>query len=87
MPPGRVIRKNAVIRDHIECAQVLLMSIAVDIDEVAIRIDQAIKRTHIVRDVLQPSQDRLEGIRSDLATIQDELSQTWRDGQANKWNE
>lgn len=79
--------KNAdrIERDLIEEAQALLLTAAIDLDEVALRVQQARRRTRLVEDTLEPAAKRLERIREDLRLARHDLSQAWEEGQSKKW--
>lgn len=72
-------------RDQIEGALVGLHTLIVDIDEVSMRINQAISRTPLVSPVLEPAVKRAALIRAHLSTLHTELSEYWRTGQSRRW--
>lgn len=63
----------------------LIHAMLVDVDELAIRNEQAMQRTTLVVPVLEPAVDRLVQLRSSLRTCQRELSEVWADGEAERW--
>jgi ABC-type transporter Mla subunit MlaD len=67
-------------RDHIEQALAHMAGILTDLDEVILRNRQAVRRTDLVKDVLDPALARLVGIQHELEEAQDELVQAWRAG-------
>jgi hypothetical protein len=72
-------------RDHIETAQAELIILLRDVDEVILRTRQAIRRTPLVSDVLQPSMDRLAEIKDSLCCVQEHINSAWQDGEKVKW--
>ncbi len=81
----KVTNANKVERDLIEEAQALLLTAAIDLDEVALRVQQARRRTRLVEDTLAPASQRIERIREDLRLARHDLSQAWEEGQSKKW--
>ena len=55
------------------------------LEEVALRLDQAVCRAAQDTSVLQPAIDRLAQVRVRLAVLRSRLGQYWRDGQAHRW--
>lgn len=84
---GRLTDEARRMRDELETAQALLLCCAVDLDEVALRIRQAVRRTPLVGDVLSPALQRIDRIHADLCQAQIELHLTWNEKQAKKWKE
>lgn len=82
---GRISDDRKTERDHLEEAQVLLLTISIDLDEVSLRIRQAIRRTRIVEDVLNPAVERLDQVHDDLQRMQRDLRSSWEEGQRKKW--
>jgi hypothetical protein len=82
---GRLSDQARQLRDELETAQAILLTCAVDLDEVTLRIRQAMRRTPLVGDVLRPALKRVERIHQDLELAQSELSKTWKEKQARKW--
>ena len=84
---GNLKSEARLLRDELETAQAILLTCAVDLDEVTLRIRQAMRRTPLVGDVLSPALKRLERIHKDLSLMQSTLSKTWTKKQARKWKE
>ena len=82
---GRLTDQARRMRDELETAQAILLGVSVDLDEVALRIRQAMRRTPLVGDVLGPALRRVERIHAGLRQAQCELSKNWNDEQARKW--
>lgn len=73
-------------RDQVEDALASLYRVLVDLDELSLRIDQAIRRASVVSPVLVPAQERLCQVRERLAALQDDLGAYWSAGQAHRWD-
>lgn len=82
---GNLTDEARRMRNELETAQAILLCCAVDLDEVALRIRQAMRRTPLVGDVLSPALRRVERIHADLCQAQVELGKTWDQEQARKW--
>lgn len=82
---GRVKNANVVERDHIEAAQAALCGLLVSVDECILRNQQAMRRTGVVVEVLEPAVVRMEMLRAELRVVQRELSAAWVEGQQRKW--
>ncbi len=78
-------KDDRIERDLLEEAQTLLLTASVDLDEVALRVRQAIRRTRLVADVLDPASERIERVRGDLKLIRQDLSEVWRERNQKKW--
>ena len=85
MPKGRIAERGLIERDHLETAQAILLTVSVDLDEVALRVQQSIRRTRLVADVLDPATRRIDEIRSELSQAHDELKQCWEVRHEEKW--
>ncbi len=72
-------------RDPIEDALAALWRMLVDIDELEVRMAQAIYRSATVHPVLSPAQERLAQMRTRLANMHTDLSAYWSAGQAHRW--
>jgi hypothetical protein len=84
---SRVKGCNAVARDRIEAAQAHLVGMLVNIDELILRNQQAMRRSGVVVEVLEPAVKRLERMRHELRLAQKELNAAWVEGQNRKWEE
>jgi len=63
----------------------MLIGLILDVDEVIVRNQQAIRRTGLVDEVLSPAVERLEEMRDNLSLAQRELGIVWKDWQAGRW--
>lgn len=72
-------------RDQIEEAIAVCMAISQDMAEVAIRIEQAVKRASLVSPVLLPALERVRGVRIRVEQLHADLAEYWRTGQACRW--
>lgn len=72
-------------RDQIEEALAVLHIVLVDVDELHVRIEQAIHRTPLVLPVLAPALKRVGEIQAHVSTLRDGLASYWRMGQARRW--
>lgn len=82
---GRVGAEGRIERDHLETAQAALVGVLVMISEVTMRNQQAIRRSKLVEDVLQPSVERLSEVGDELRLVQREIGAAWSEGQSRKW--
>lgn len=85
MKPGRVPIVGAHRRDRVELALTLLHMMIMDVDELIVRNTQAMDRASCVCLVLEPAQERLIEMRSEIELMQRELHGVWRDGQDDRW--
>ncbi len=72
-------------RDPIEDALASLYRAMADMDELSLRIDQAMRRAAVVSPVLMPAQERLHQVRERLASMRSELGAYWSAGQSRRW--
>ena len=72
-------------RDVIEDAIASLYRVLLDIDELALRLDQAIRRAAVVAPVLHPAQERLAQVRGRVAGLHASLGAYWSAGQSRRW--
>lgn len=82
---SRVKGSNAAERDHIETAQAMLCGMLANLDECILRNQQAMRRTGVVVEVLEPAIVRMEMLRAELRVVQRELREAWLKGQAKRW--
>jgi len=82
---GRLRKNDTSERDNIETAQAALSGMLVHVDECILRSHQAMQRSSLVIDVLEPAIRRLEAIRSELRLAQKSLNAVWLKGQERKW--
>jgi hypothetical protein len=74
-------------RDQTEEALAALGRSLRDIDEILLRMQQAIRRSSIVYDVLGPAVERLLALRSSLRSAQDVIGLIWKEEQTRHWSE
>lgn len=72
-------------RDHLESAQAYLVGLHVSVEETALRIRQAIRRSPSTADLLQPALLALQRIERDGRTAQAHITSAWADGQGRRW--
>lgn len=72
-------------RDQVEDALASLYRVMADLDELSLRIDQAIRRASVVAPVLVPAQERLSQVRARLSALHSSLGKHWSTGQAHRW--
>ena len=85
MKAGRISFDGHFERDRLEEAQVILAEVSMDLDEISLRIRQAIRRTSMVHGVLEPAYRHLELARADIAKVQVDLGEAWRERQKKRW--
>lgn len=73
-------------RDQIEEAMAVCLSTSQDLAEVALRIEQAVRRAALVSPVLVPALERVKGVRVRMERLHAELAEYWRAGQARRWD-
>ena len=72
-------------RDQVEDALASLYRVMADLDELSLRIDQAIRRASVVATVLIPAQERLSQVRERLSALHNSMGAYWSAGQARRW--
>lgn len=72
-------------RNQVENYQATLMVIQMDLDEIKLRINQAIKRSSSVTDVLAPAIERLMSIEEQVVIMQDGVFVIWQERNAVQW--
>lgn len=72
-------------RDQIEEAIAVMLASSQDLAEVALRIEQAVRRASAVSPVLIPALERVSLIRARLTHLQQSLSAYWHAGHAHRW--
>ncbi len=87
MAPGRIKANDCQARDRIETALVILIGMQSILDELVLRNRQAMRRSPLVNDVLEPSNRRIAQLQTDLQALQVELNRIWELGQAEKWRQ
>jgi hypothetical protein len=86
-PKGRLTLIAEKRRDQIEEEMAVLARSLRDIDEILLRMQQAIRRSSIVYDVLGPAVERLLALRSSLRSAQDVIGLIWKEEQTRHWSE
>lgn len=87
MAPGRIRSADCQARDRIETALAILIGMQSMLDELALRNRQAMRRSPLVSDVLDPSNRRIAKIQTELKALQAELNRIWDIGQSERWQE
>ena len=82
---GRLKTKNTEKRDQVETAMFVLKRAERDLDEVILRSQQAVRRTGLVADVLDPAIERLMQIRKRVRVAKRAMNEAWLMGQAERW--
>jgi hypothetical protein len=72
-------------RDQVEEAIAVCLATSQDMAEVALRIEQAIRRASLVSPVLVPALERVRGVRVRVERLHTELAEYWRAGQSRRW--
>lgn len=72
-------------RNQVEDYQAMMLAISMDLDEIRLRINQAMKRSSAVADVLGPAVERLDGISEQVAMMQDGMFVIWHERNAVQW--
>lgn len=65
----------------------MLMSSLSDVNELILRNQQAIRRTPIVRGVLEPAIERLIQLKQSILIAHAELNAAWKAGQEANWHD
>lgn len=76
-PDEQVKRKK-----RIETASVMMAHMQDDLDEIMVRVRQAMRRSSLVCDALAPAVDRIAGIKADLDIAEHEIRAMWSDERA-----
>lgn len=85
MKQGRLTNEGESDRDSVELA-LFALGFSLDLlEEGELRIRQAMQRTALVTDVLDPALDRLEMVRQQVRMARGVVKELWRTGQAGKW--
>jgi hypothetical protein len=72
-------------RDQIEEAIAVCLATSQDMAEVALRIEQAVRRAAMVSPVLVPALERVQGVRLRVEKLHTDLAEYWRAGQSRRW--
>jgi hypothetical protein len=72
-------------RDRLEVAVFSLGTALVELEEVLLRNRQAMRRTSLVVEVLDPAITRLESIRANLRQSQLAMAELWKEEEARRW--
>jgi hypothetical protein len=84
-PKGRLTIVAEARRDQVEEALTALAKSLRDIDEILLRMQQAIRRSSIVYDVLGPAIERLLALRASVRSAQDAIALIWKEEQTRHW--
>ncbi len=76
---GRPAANEVGERDGLETALSELVCLDVVLEEVRIRVRQAIRRTKVVEDVLEPVEGRLAEIENSLHLVHREVREVWEE--------
>jgi hypothetical protein len=72
-------------RNQIEDAIAVCMATSQDMSEIAIRIEQAMRRAVMVAPVLNPALERVIEARVRITRLHADLVEYWHAGQARRW--
>ena len=86
-PKGRLTLIAEERRDQVEEALAALGRSLRDIDEILLRMQQAIRRSSIVYDVLGPAVERLLALRASVRSAQSAIGLIWKSEQTRHWSE
>lgn len=78
-PEEQVKRKQ-----RIETASVMMAHVQDDLDEIMVRVCQAMRRSSLVCDALAPAVERIAGIKADLDIAEREIRAMWSDERAQR---
>jgi hypothetical protein len=82
---GGPTKQQQVRRNQIEDAIAVCMSTSQDMAEVALRIEQAVRRASMVSPVLLPALERVQSVRVRVEQLHADLAEYWQAGQARRW--
>lgn len=85
MRTGPLKQGCEVGRNSIETVQIVIVDMMLDLDELRIRTEQAMRRTSSVADVLAPGLERLEKAQQNLELMQAELVKFAKAQHAARW--
>ena len=80
---GRPKAGSTMQRDAIETIQLELIALSIDAQEIEDRIHQAMLRTPLVKDVLDPAIIRLGQVKDSLGIVHSEFANAWDNDQSN----
>lgn len=81
----RMTKRRTRQREWMETVQVELVMVLMDLDEVILRTQQAVQRTAMVADVLDPSLKRLARIHKSLRLIKRTMDGYWEEADKHGW--
>lgn len=87
MTKGRLTNPSRIRRDDVERVLFELAPILAELDEVELRTRQAMRRTPLVVDVLQPALSSLEHIRERVSISTMAIGKLWMEGSERKWKD
>ena len=74
-----------LVREHIETAQLVLVGMSSELEELRLRCMQAMRRTCAADDLLEPAVERLEQMQAEVDLMRAELKSAWSVGDAAGW--
>ena len=80
---GRPRRGSTTSRDAIECIELELIALSIDVDEIDERLRQALRRTPLVLDVLGPALERTVQMRARVRQVKEQVDAAWDHEQRN----
>jgi len=85
-PLGDLCEGAKARRDPVEDALANIYRAMLDMEEIAMRLEQASRTAAETKPVLQPAAERLSQVMQRLAILHHSLGKYWRDGQAHRWD-
>lgn len=82
---GGPTKKQQARRDQIEEAIAVCLATSQDMAEVALRIEQAVRRVSMVSPVLLPALERVQSVRTRIEQLHADLAEYWQAGQSRRW--
>lgn len=82
---GELKAEGTKRRDSIEECLTLLMDTSEDLGELALRIEQAMRRAATVSPVLMPALERIAEVRQRIERIHATLIAYWNENQSKRW--
>lgn len=84
---ARLAERATQCRDTVEAALFEVVSMLRDVDEVSLRVRQAMRRSQASVDVLAPAVDLLGEMRGRLIKTRETLAGEWDQGQRRRWKD
>lgn len=73
-------------RNQVEDYQAMLMTMSMDLDEIKLRVTQAMKRSSSVVDVLEPVVERVSQMVEQVERMQSGMYVIWQERNAVQWH-